>query len=97
MFIENIDKPRIKVDFNERMEPDLVLISQTDEITDSEGNIIKLFSGTFVYLYEYNKYDDGEEEYLFAEGIVELNDKLMNKHAKWSCRINDKGIVAEYT
>ena len=97
MCIESMDKPRIKVDFNELMEPDLVLISQTDERTDSEGHIIKLFSGAFVYLYEYNKYDDGEEEYLLAEGIVELNDKLMNKHAKWSCRINDKGIVAKYT
>ncbi len=97
MCIESMDKPRIKVDFNELMEPNLVLISQADERTDSKGNIIKLFSGAFVYLYEYNKYDDGEEEYLFAEGVVELNDKLMNKHAKWSCRINDKGIVAKYT
>tara|TARA_B100000767_G_C19557389_1_gene447583 strand:+ start:468 stop:746 length:279 start_codon:yes stop_codon:yes gene_type:complete len=92
-----MDKPRIKVDFNELMEPDLVLIAQTDERTNSEGNKIKIFSGAFVYLYEYNKYDDGEEEYFFAEGVVELNDKLMNKHAKWSCRINEKGIVAKYT
>ena len=62
MCIESMDKPRIKVDFNERMEPDLVLISKTDVRTDSDGNSIKLFSGAFVYLYEYNKYEDGEEE-----------------------------------
>ena len=97
MCIESMDKPRIKVDFNERMEPDLVLISKTDVRTDSDGNSIKLFSGAFVYIYEYNKYDDCEEEYLFAEGVVELNDRLMNKHAKWSCRINAKGIEAKYT
>jgi len=97
MCIEYMDKPRIKVDFNERMEHDLVLISQTDERINSDNEIVKLYSGAFVYLYEYNKYDDGEEEYLFAEGIVELNDKAINKNAKWSCRINEKGIVATYT
>ena len=75
-----MDRPRIKVEFNERIESDLVLISKTDERTESEGNIIKHFSSNFVYRYEYNKYEYGEEEYLFAEGIVELNDKYKKKY-----------------
>lgn len=92
-----MDRPRIKVDFNERIESDLVLISKTDERTDSEGNRIKLFLGSFVYLYEYNNHEDGEEEYLFAEDIVEFNDKYINKNTTWCCRINEKGNVAKYT
>ncbi len=90
--MKHMDRPRIKVDFNERMQHDLVLISKTDERTDSDGNLVKLYSGAYVYLYEYNHYEDGEEEYLLAEGRVELNDKAINKVAKWSCRISEKGI-----
>lgn len=33
-----MDKPRVRVDFNELLEQDLVLLSKNDETEDSDGN-----------------------------------------------------------
>ncbi len=87
-----MDKPRIKVDFNELMEKDLVLLSKTDEIEDSTGQRITLQVGKPVAIYEYNHYENGEKEYLLAEGIAVLNETQENPIAKWCCRINEHGI-----
>jgi hypothetical protein len=92
----HLDRPRIKVDFNELIEKDFVLLSQTDERIDSEGNVVQLIAGEKVYIYEYNKYEDGEQELFVADGIVELNSTVTNKKAKWSCRIDGSGIVEKY-
>jgi hypothetical protein len=85
-------KPRIKVDFNELMEKDLVLLSKTDVIEDSAGHKITLQIGKPVAIYEYNHYENGEQEYLLAEGIAVLNEVQENPIAKWCCRINEHGI-----
>jgi hypothetical protein len=96
-----MDRPRIKVDFNEMVEEDLVLLSKTDTVFDSEGNKITLVEGKKVYLYEYNEYDKNEKEYLLAEGVAELNKPDINgvwsKAAKWCCRINENGVQVEST
>jgi hypothetical protein len=90
-----MDKPRLRVDFNEMLEEDLVLLSTTNERKDSEGNIIKLSEGKVVSLYEFNKYDDGESEYLLAEGVVVPNLIQKNPVVIWCCRINKEGIVVD--
>jgi hypothetical protein len=87
-----MDKPRIKVAFNELMEKDLVLLSKTDEVEDSTGQKITLQVGKPVAIYEYNHYESGEKEYLLAEGIAVLNEVQVNPIAKWCCRINEYGI-----
>jgi len=92
-----MNKPRIKVDFNELLEEDLVLLSKTDERQDSKGNVIKLSIGIPVSIYEFNRYDDGLEEYLFADGVVELNTIQKNPVAKWCCRIDKNGITTKNT
>ncbi len=69
-----MDKPRIRVDFNELLEEDLVLLSKTDEKEDSEGNVIRISEGAHVSIYEYNHYDDGTREYLLAEGAPGINE-----------------------
>ncbi len=96
---ETMDKPRIRVDFNELVQNDLVLLSKTDKTQDSDGNVINLYEGLEVYVYESNHYADDEDEYIFADGIAELNDPEVNGHwskaAKWCCRINKKGIWVE--
>jgi len=84
------------VDFNELVTENLVLLSKTDEVINANGNTVKLTSGLIIAIYEYNKYDDGEEEYLLAKGVVELNNTELNgvwtAAAKWCCRIDDNGI-----
>jgi hypothetical protein len=96
-----MDKPRIRVDFNELVQDDVVLLSQSDEVTDSERNSFLLKEGLEVSVYEFNHYDDGVKEYLFADGVAELNDLSVNgewsKAAKWCCRINENGIVVTNT
>ena len=87
-----MDKPRIKVDFNELIEKDLVLLSKTDEVQDSAGENIILQIGKPVAIYEYNHYESGKREYLLAEGIAVLNEVQVNPIAKWCCRINEHGI-----
>lgn len=93
-----IDQPRIRVDFNEFLEPDLVLLSQSDICKNSEGGgEINLSNGLLVSLYEYNHYKYGTEEYLYAEGIVVPNTVQASPAAKWCCKINSKGITVVNT
>lgn len=37
-----MDKPSIRVDFNELVQEDVVLLSKTNEVEDSGGNLISL-------------------------------------------------------
>ena len=94
-----MDKARIRVDFNELIEPDLVLLSKTDIVEDSDGNSIELTTGKIISIYEFNEYAGGEKEYLLAEGIAELNNPANNgewtRIVKWCWRINHKGISVE--
>lgn len=94
-----MDRPRIRVDFNELVQKDLVLLSQIDEAEDSAGNKFQLVVGLPVSVYEFNDYDNGEKEYLLADGVAELNNIVANgewaRAAKWCCRISDEGIRVE--
>lgn len=97
--MKSMDKPRIRVDFNELVQFDVVLLSQTDLVFDSAGVEIFLTEGLPVFVYEYNDYADGTEEYLLADGFAELNGTAVNgewsKAAKWCCRINEQGVRHE--
>ena len=73
-----MDKARIQVDFNELVQRNMVLLSKTDLVVDSSGTAILLTEGLPVGVYEYNDYEDCEQEYLLADGVVELNDALVN-------------------
>lgn len=95
--LHNMDRPRIRVDFNELVEFDLVLLSQTDLVVDSNGNEVLLSEGLNVFIYEFNNYDDGTKEYLLANGVAEINNTEVNgqwtRTAKWCCRIDGNGIA----
>lgn len=90
-------QPRIPVDFNEMLEPDLVLLSQTDFRTDSAGTTVHLREGLLVHLYESDVDDSGNFDNLIAEGTVErrTEDTPWGKAAKWCCRIDKSGIRHE--
>ncbi|WP_146193525.1 hypothetical protein [Corticimicrobacter populi] len=80
------------MDFNSLIDKDLVLLSKDDEIEDSSGQKIMLWVGRPVAIYEYNHYENGEKEYLLAEGFAVLNDFQKYPISKWCCRINLNGI-----
>ena len=99
--IEIMDRARVQVDFNELVQEDLVLLSKTDEVTDSDGNKLVLSEGINVFIYEFNEYEDGEKECLVADGVAEYNKPEINGKwsaaAKWCCRINKNGITSTNT
>jgi len=82
--------PRIRVDFNELVEPGLVLLSKTDLVTCDDGTNIVLHPALPLVAFEYNEYGDGTPEYLFVQGKAERNDPQKNgewtRAARWCCR-----------
>ncbi|MDR2224085.1 MAG: hypothetical protein LBE34_15320 [Flavobacteriaceae bacterium] len=87
-------EPRLYVDFNELIDEDLILLSQSDYKTDSADNSIHLYNGKAVSIYEDDTDYTGNSDNLLAEGIVVPN-PLPNHIVKWCCRINKKGIYHE--
>lgn len=88
---------RIRVDFNEMLEGDLVLLSKADVKKDSQGNDVHLYEGLNVKIYDCDSNDVNGEDNLIAQGVVELNTSSVNwaKNAKWNCRIDRNGIYNE--
>jgi len=89
--------PYIPVDFNEMLEPDLVLLSKTDIKIDASGAVVEFREGLHVQIYEDDIGINGEPERLVADGVVERNrsDRDWASAAKWCCRIDARGIRHE--
>ncbi len=88
-----MDRPRLYVDFNEMVERDLVLLSQTDERMDSAGNPIRLVEGLAVHVYMDDPDEHGNPGALIADGVVEPSPGVgWTAAAKWCCRIDSEGI-----
>lgn len=84
-----LDRPRLYVDFNERVDTDTYLLSRGDTRVDSAGNVIDLHEGLRVYVYCPDRNDDGTPTNLIATGIVEINETTdWSAHVKWRCRID---------
>lgn len=88
-----MDRPRLYVDFNEMVESDLVLLSQTDNKADSSGSTVHLFEGLRVYVYMDDPDQDGTPGALIADGHVEHSPGTgWTAPAKWCCRIGPDGV-----
>ena len=88
--------PRIYVDFNEMIEDNLVLLSQTDFKKNSNGDTVELKEGMRIKIYSDDENDLNEKDNLIADGFVELNVYGgWTKAAKWNCRIDKNGIRNE--
>ena len=84
-----LDRPRLRVDFNETIEKDLVLISRDDEKMDSSGGLVHLADGLRVYIYMEDTDDSGSPRYLLATGTVEKNTfGSWSAGVRWCCRID---------
>ena len=90
--MDNLDRARIRVDFNEMVEQDVVLLSNDEEVLDSSGERIALHEDLRVYLYMDDADEYGKPRYLLASGIVERNYASdWSKAVKWCCRIDEWG------
>jgi hypothetical protein len=81
------------VDFNELLEPDLVLFSRGDLRKDSAGNEIELVAGMNVAVTMEDQDKFGQRDDLVASGVLELNTATgWASDVKWCCRIDRRGI-----
>lgn len=90
--------PRILVDFNERVEEDLVLLAKTDTRLDDKGDSVRLYEGLRVQVFEPDTDSEGKVSLqLVAEGICTLNKTAIEwtQGAKWCCRIDGVGMRHE--
>lgn len=84
--------PRFSVDFNELLESDLVMLSQTDLRKEIDGSLVLLVDGLPIEVQQESLYDDGTHEVLFARGVVEINSTGTWSHVKWCCRFYSEGV-----
>lgn len=84
--------PRFSVDFNELLESDLVMLSQTDLRKEIDGSLVLLVDGLPIEVQQESFYDDGTHEVLFARGVVEINSTGTWSHVKWCCRFDSEGV-----
>ncbi|WP_200953007.1 MULTISPECIES: hypothetical protein [unclassified Rhizobacter] len=61
------------VDFNETLEPDLVLLSATDTKIASDGAMVRLRNGQEVIVFMEDSDEQGQSDNLVASGVVEAN------------------------
>ena len=87
-------QPCFTVDFNELLEHDLLMLSQTDVRLDINGLPVQLVEGLSVKVQEESSYADGTHELLWAHGVVEANQSGSWPHVKWCCRLDANGISA---
>lgn len=82
-----------RVDFNEMVEPSLVLLSPRDTKIDVRGEPVTLTPGMRVLLVMEDTDEHGQRDNLVAGGVVERNaHDDWSRHVKWCCRIDDNGI-----
>lgn len=88
-----VERPLFYVDFNELMEFDVVLLSQTDTKKDVQGKDVQLSEGLPIAIYSDDFGQDGKPDNLVAEGVVIANKYTGSfPHVKWCCRISNPGI-----
>jgi hypothetical protein len=91
--------PRVRVDFNELVGPNLVLLAKFDLVKCEDGGELLLQPGLPVVAFEYNEYADGATEYLYAQGLAERSDPTVNgewtRNARWCCRFTGGVKVSE--
>jgi hypothetical protein len=82
-----------RVDFNELVDADLVLLSQKDEREDRDGNFLTLTEGMRVAIWDPDVDAAQVRDDLIATGVVVLNTEGgWSQHVKWCCRIDAAGI-----
>ena len=86
-----MDRVRISVDFNEMVDEDTVMLSQTDVRIDDRGDEVVLYEGMPVTVFERDDYGNGEMDFLVADGVVlrhDLEAYPFFEHVRWFCRMD---------
>ena len=85
--------PNFRVDFNELISPNVVLLSRSDEREDTDGNRVTLVEGLRIGVWAEDLGDDGQPDPLVGTGVavrVTLNGPLGS--VKWCCMLDEPGV-----
>ena len=85
-------KPKIEVDFNELIDDNQVLLSQTDVRKDIYGNDVLLTEGLEIDIFDIDYDDKGNRDDLVASGVAVLCKRALYEHVKWCCKIDKNWI-----
>jgi hypothetical protein len=93
----NSNLPMLKVDFNEMLGSDLVLLSAGDVKTNLSGEPVSFHDGLAITVFMEDADERGNVDNLIAKGVVvrNLSDVGWAANAKWCCRIDEQGIRHE--
>ena len=87
---------RLYVDFNNMITDNLVPLSESDDMENSNGKTISLRAGLKVKIYSNDLSSCHQTDNLIAAGVVELNNHpAIDPSIKWNCRIDKRGIYNE--
>jgi hypothetical protein len=87
------ERPRIAVDFNELLEPDLVLLARDDQRSDTAGGLVAMFAGRTVHLVMDDLDGAGAPDPLLATATVEAaSHRPLTRGAKWCGRLTAAGL-----
>ena len=90
--VKLIDKPFLYVDYNELIDTDTVMLSQTDTKNNYAGFPVALYVGLKIVGYQEDEDISGRRDDLIAEGVCILNTTGHINHVKWFLKMDDTGI-----
>jgi hypothetical protein len=86
----------VLADFYGILEPGLLCLSHTNDVTTEQGQIIALHAGMVLTAFDLATDDNGNPGKIFATGVVERSpDYALYKGSLWSLRIDSDGIRHE--
>ena len=75
---------------------DLLCLTHSDCCWGENGESIPVFAGMNVVAFDNDCDDEGRDNFLIAEGVVEQSPReLACRGSKWALRINERGIRRE--
>lgn len=86
------DKPFLHVDYNEIIDENVVMLSQTDTKNDYFGHPVQLYEGLEVIGYQKDEDINGIRDDIIMKGICIPNETESFRHVKWLLKANEKGI-----
>lgn len=87
-----IEKPFLYVDYNELLNEDTVMLSQTDVKNNCWGEPVLLWEGLELVGYQEDEDAKGARDDLVMEGTCIRNQTGHWEHVKWLLKANEKGI-----
>lgn len=92
MITSRFNKSFLYIDYNERIDDNLVLLAQGENKSDYFGVQVRLHEGLEVVGYCEDADMDGKRDDLVSGGVCVGNDTEYFRHVKWLLKIDSGGI-----